>query len=424
MTEKMPETNCRVYPNHVIDYFIPKDAEGTYFTIPFPVPEGMECITVSYGYETGTVDLGLMDGSGQFIGWSGSGRKHVWVGPHNATPGYRTVPLAPGTWQILVGAYKIPDPGLNVRYEIAYQAQKPRWLTGDLHMHSDASDGEHSIYVLAKKAQKRGLDFIAVANHNNYSENFSLPRVPELTLIPAVEWTHYRGHINLYGVAAPFDSFVANSEDEMLALVGRAKEKGALVSVCHPRDKNCGYTWRDNNCFDLIEVWNGLMRPTNTYAIKWWHNMLLEGRKIPLIGGSDYHRDLHPAMIGHPVTRVYAKSPAVCDILEAVAMGRAYVAAVPGGVTLELCAGDGIMGDTVPWYEGLCLDISAQGLGLGMRVRLVTDEGIVDLNKKKGRLTARVPVLATWKFAYLMVVRRLFGFERIGAITNPIYFAG
>ena len=410
--------------NHVIEYFIPKEAEGTYFTIPFPVPEGMEQVTVSYEYEEGTVDLGLIDGGGQFIGWSGSDRKQVWVGPYTSTPGYRMVPLSPGMWQISVGAYKIPDSGLAVRYEIAYQAQKPRWFTGDLHIHSNASDGQHDIPTLAKRAKKKGLDFIAVANHNNYSENFCLPQVPGLTIIPAVEWTHYRGHMNFYGVVAPFDSFVANSEEEMLALVGQAKAKGALVSVCHPKDKNCGYTWGSMGCFDLVEVWNGPMRPTNTSALAWWHNLLLEGKKIPLIGGSDFHRDLHPAFMGHPVTRVFAKSPGVSDILEAVSLGHGYVTAKLGGVSLELRAGEAMMGDTINWHEGLELDVSAHGLGPGMVVKLVTNAGVTCLRKKKGRrLVAQVPVMPNWTFAYLVVVRRILGLERIAAISNPVYIS-
>ena len=36
---------------HIIEHFIPKQAEGTYCTIPFPVPEGLECVTVSYSYK-------------------------------------------------------------------------------------------------------------------------------------------------------------------------------------------------------------------------------------------------------------------------------------------------------------------------------------------------------------------------------------
>ena len=72
--------------NLVIDHTITKTEEGTYYTIPFAVPEGIEKITVSYSYQrmsgkvghpekmVNVVDLGLMNESGKFLGWSGSSR--------------------------------------------------------------------------------------------------------------------------------------------------------------------------------------------------------------------------------------------------------------------------------------------------------------------------------------------------------------
>jgi len=135
--------------NHVIDHHIPKSAEGTYYTIPFRATWGLERISVTYSYERGhagnVVDLGLMDGKKNFLGWSGSDKTTVFVGPNSATPGYLMTDIAAGDWQIIIGAYKIPDEGLPVRYEISYTQECPRWLTGDLHIHSNASDGQHDI---------------------------------------------------------------------------------------------------------------------------------------------------------------------------------------------------------------------------------------------------------------------------------------
>ena len=422
----------------VIDHFISKEAQGTYYTVPFLVPEGdFTRVTIAYEYEGGVVDLGLNGPGGRFLGWSGGARSLIWVGAYSSTPGYPLVEVSPGEWSILVGAYKIPDDGVTVRYTINFHAKESRWYTGDLHMHSDASDGQHDIPTLAKKAKKKGLDFIAVSNHNNYNENFNLPTVPGLTLIPAVEWTHYKGHMNFYGVAAPFDSFIANSEEEMEHVIATAKAKGAVVSVCHPKCAHCGYHWQNEDCFDLVEMWNGPMRKTNVDGLAWWHSLLLEGKKIPLIGGSDFHRERDPVRIGYPATKVYAASPGVEDILAAIVRGNAYVTASPNGVVLGLRAGGArdasatkvnqpgdysIMGDTVPFSDGLILDISANNLGLGMVVRLVTSEGTACEFRGCGQVSRQVKIMSAWQFAYLVVVRRIFGVERIAAVSNPVYF--
>jgi len=409
---------------HIINHHIPKSREGTYYTIPFPVTEEYERISVAYTYERGdssVVDLGLMNGDKNFLGWSGSNKATVFVGPHSATPGYLMADIAPGQWYIIVGAYKIPDNGLPVRYEIIYIPKHPRWLVGDLHIHSDASDGQHDIPTLTKKAIKKGLDFIAIANHNNYSENLTLPKIPNLTLIPTVEWTHYKGHMNFFGVPAPFANFIANSEEEMLELIATAKAKGALISVNHPKDPGCPYLWENTDCFDAVEVWNAPMRKSNMDAIAWWHSLLQEGKKVSLVGGSDYHRDWHPALFAHPVTRVYAKSPSSQDILEAIRKGNAYVAATKNSMELSLSCDTAIMGDSIAWHNNLELTTTAKNLGAAMILQLVTAEGVVH-TWRKNQLPARVKVMPTWRFAYLIAMRKISRFSRVAAITNPIFF--
>jgi predicted metal-dependent phosphoesterase TrpH len=324
-----------------------------------------------------------------------------------------------------VGAYRIPEGGLSVHYEINFSPRQPRWLVGDLHMHSTASDGKHEIFTLAKMAQKEGLDFIAVSNHNNYSENLNLPVVPGLTFIPAVEWTHYRGHMNFYGVANPFDnSFVANSELEMQSLIANAKAKGALISVNHPKDNLCPYLWQSEDSFDLVEVWNGPMRKANIDGIGWWQNMLRNGRKIPLVGGSDFHRSGHIVRFAHPVTHVYASSPAVDDILNAISHGRSYVSASVKCVQLDLHCGEHMMGDTVQKQDCQTLKVTASRLRPGMHLKLVTQDGVAAEWRRfnHGNIEAEVPVAASWRFAYLLVYRPLFGMEYVRAISNPIYF--
>jgi len=422
---------------YTFDHIIPKTAEGTYYTVPFTVPSGLERITVSYEYprfrkspsyatrKKNIVDLGLTDGSGRFLGWSGSARHSVSVGPYASTNGYLMTEIEPGDWQIIVGAYRIPENGITVRYEIEYTPKSPRWLVGDLHIHSNASDGQHDIYTLIKKAKKHHLDFIAVANHNNYSENLVLPTVPELTLLPAVEWTHYRGHMNFFGVCAPFDNtFIANNEEEMLSLIADAKAKGALVSVNHPKCGLCPYLWKSITCFDMVEVWNGPMRGDNMKAIAFWHGLLMDGRKVPLVGGSDFHKDIHVVRLARPVTRVYAKSPATGDMLEAISHGHSYVTASVNGITLDMRCQDAMMGDAVAWSEGLELSVNASRLRSGIKLKLVTSEGVAAEWKRfpGGKLSVKIPVDASWRFAYLIAIRKILGREYARAISNPIYF--
>ena len=63
-----------------LKHFVEKSREGTYYTIPFTVPENVSRVTVSYSYWQGTkgllreihpqniIDLGLMDEKRRFLG--------------------------------------------------------------------------------------------------------------------------------------------------------------------------------------------------------------------------------------------------------------------------------------------------------------------------------------------------------------------
>lgn len=83
----------------VIEHLVEKSRESSYYSLPFSVPEGVRSLTVRYSYpKTGNIiDLGLEDGQGEFLGWSGSSREAVTVGQFDATPGYLMEPVTPGT---------------------------------------------------------------------------------------------------------------------------------------------------------------------------------------------------------------------------------------------------------------------------------------------------------------------------------------
>ena len=87
-------------------------------------------------------------------------------------------------WQIIVGAYKVEPEGVYVRYELCTDHKALRLLKGDLHVHTLASDGVHTVEELGWKAQRNGLDFLAITDHNQMSTAVGMPQVPGITLDP------------------------------------------------------------------------------------------------------------------------------------------------------------------------------------------------------------------------------------------------
>jgi hypothetical protein len=291
------------------------------------MPPNTESLTLTYDYkrhhnyasgkdgfisrqEINIIDLGLIAPDGTQVGVSGSDKTEVQVSATYATPGYRICNLVQGEWCILLGAYKVATEGVTVSYELTFTPKRLRLFKGDLHLHTLASDGALSVGELAQHALQHGLDFLAITDHNQMVLADSLPALPGLTLIPGIEWTHFKGHANFLGVDRPYDEpFFANNPEEVQARFNSARSRGAFIVINHPFDEICPFQFDMNSLpFDCLEIWNGPMRVSNLQAIGLWQSLLMAGRKTPICGGSDYHRSQLFLFPGGPTTCVHAMS--------------------------------------------------------------------------------------------------------------------
>jgi hypothetical protein len=429
-----------------IQFFVEHGREGTYFTLPFSMPDNTESFSLTYEYERhhesetqvetvrlisreeiNIIDLGILAPDGSQVGASGADKTGIQISETWATPGYRASPLVPGEWQILIGAYKVAAAGVTVRYKLSFIPKHLRLLKGDLHTHTLVSDGVLSIEELAQRALRHGLDFLAITDHNQMGPVDALPNRAGLTLIPGVEWTHYQGHANFLGVDKPYDEpFFANSMEEVHARFTSARSRGALITINHPFDESCAFRFNMNLLpFDCLEIWNGPMRESNLRAVGLWQHMLKAGRKIPICGGSDYHRDQLFLFPGGPTTCVHAISASPADILSGLRQGHAYITFAPDGPTLEMTAGDAILGDSVPFSRIKQMQISANGLLAGDILQVVTANGSEPIWKAEtaGQMSG-VYTMEAAGFARVEILRGFVpGLPLLPAlISNPIYF--
>ena len=100
--------------------------------------------------EVNIIDLGIIAPDGRQVGASGSDKTEIYISETHATPGYQPWPLAPGEWQILVGAYHVAPDGVTAIYELSFTPKHIRLLKGDLHTHTLASDGVLTVDELAE----------------------------------------------------------------------------------------------------------------------------------------------------------------------------------------------------------------------------------------------------------------------------------
>jgi len=103
-------------------------AQAHYRYLPVEVPAGAVALTVTLEHGGGVLDLGCFDADDRFRGWSGGARSTFTIAADAATPGYLPGPLAPGTWQVMVGLHRVPPDGVpwTVTAEAARTAPPPR----------------------------------------------------------------------------------------------------------------------------------------------------------------------------------------------------------------------------------------------------------------------------------------------------------
>ncbi len=373
------------------DYRIEKTDEKKYFFLPFDVPENVEMLEISYshdgdrddsritGKEKNVIDFGLIDEKGDDVGTRGSNVKSVYISATNSTDGYRKMSINAGSWKVIIGAYQIRNEGVTVNYEVTFHMKHFRWLKGDTHMHTTHSDGRYTRQEIAFHAKKKGLDYIFITDHNNKLEGLPMPEVKDLCVIKGVEFTNYKGHLNMYGIGKPFDgTYAINTFEEFQERNLQAKERGAFQSICHPHCSLC--TWLmgfENFYYDAVEVWNGPMRKDNLKSIVWWDEQLKKGRRLVAICGSDYHRDYYVTdLLASPTLRIFAFSNSQESILDAMRKGRCVLTHSASSTMLEMTSGDAVIGDETPFDQNSQVKIKVTAMKKKHKLKVIDADGV------------------------------------------------
>lgn len=230
----------------------------------------------------------------------------------------------------------------------------PGWYRGDFHCHTNQSDGVHPPPELVEVAEREGLDFFFITDHNTVAAYDLFGDDRGVLILPGIEATYKRGHFNIFGVteagawlsqvSAGYVDAPAGTDPypTLTALMEQTAALGLFNSINHPRLAPWAWEFPDTalSAVHGLEVWNDPSWPDNRRdnprAVALWTRWLNAGWRITALGGSDYHRPQPPAgqakpaeRLGQPSTYVYAANLSGAAILEAVRARRAYVSMGP-----------------------------------------------------------------------------------------------
>jgi hypothetical protein len=322
------------------------------------------------------------------------------------------------------------------------------WVAGDLHVHTiyghdtcitpttawdpsspdrDARTSCQDSYTVGftptqrlQEAADRGLDFVALTDHNNVV-NQTDPDVvawekahPSFVAVPGYE-NSQPGHVQMLGATACYgnDGRVAGATIECdqavadksaageTALANGLRADGGVFQINHPSDGNWLGTYGYSVVPDNIEVWNigpwAYQHPfpasnDNNFSLQWYDGFLRQPGhpEIGVTGGSDSHWVTTDSIqgVGDPTTWVFVHELSIDGVLEGLREHHTFVSALPPAEqgpqlfleadpnhdgTFDAIAGDDVDPDTTAYR------VRTVGAVPGSVLRIVTDAGAVEV---------------------------------------------
>jgi hypothetical protein len=228
--------------------------------------------------------------------------------------------------------------------------QPGRFYRGNIHSHSNVSDGALSPEEITDAYRKNGYDFLALTDH--FRERFGFPvtdtrpfRSDEFTTIlgaelhaPALEngedW-------HILAVGLPLDFAPAAEDEDGPTLAARARDAGAFVAMAHPHwYSQTMHDARSIESAHAVEIFNQTCHLANDRGNGWYLADLLlsEGRRLTAVATDDTHaKDERPDMFAGWVM-VKAEQLDPDSLLAALKAGHFYSS--QGPLIHDICLSD------------------------------------------------------------------------------------
>ncbi len=202
----------------------------------------------------------------------------------------------------------------------------------DLHTHSHYSeDATTTLKELVRYARKRGLDGVALTDHDTVLGARRLSKQKRILAIPGVEIETSNGHLLALSVTEHVEP-----KHDLTETIESIRQLGGISVIAHPAvaiKSGLGHKIASVSNLDAVEVINSSAFPffLTTYQAR----RLAEKLRLPQTAGSDAH---HPNEIGKAYTLIDADLTRD-DVIVAIIKGRTVPYGEPISWALRLKRG-------------------------------------------------------------------------------------
>jgi hypothetical protein len=254
-----------------------------------------------------------------------------------------------------------PSPPVNAR--APRDTQGLIILAIDLHVHAAPGDGAVLPWDRAREARRRGLDAIAITDHNQMIGVLATSPLATpfgVLLIPGEEVTMPHAHIAAVGL-----SHAVDWHGSIPAIAAAIHAQGGVAIAAHPMgDQRASWTDDDFRAVDGVEVAHPGMFASRAYRqdLRSAYDQARQAHPgIAAIGSSDDHT-AEPIGLCH--TYAFVREATAAGVLDAIRSGHTVACDADGVVT-----GPPALAAAV---EGLCRDDAAAGQRTPVVPRLAT----------------------------------------------------
>lgn len=196
----------------------------------------------------------------------------------------------------------------------------------DFHVHTCYSrDSSITLKQVVSFAKKRGLDGVAITDHNTVEGALKL-KTRDILVVPGIEVSTLQGHLLGINVTTPVPAKLGMEET-----IHIIHEAGGIAVAPHPSAFYKSPPSRQVSSYDAVEVMNASSMPFS--VLTYFSKRFAEGLGLPQTGGSDSH---YAPEIGSAYTVVEAGS-GINEIVDAVKRGATFPIGrgVPWKIRLE-----------------------------------------------------------------------------------------
>jgi len=186
----------------------------------------------------------------------------------------------------------------------------------DMHVHTNYSDSKATVEEVIETAKNKGLDGIAITDHNTLrGAKVAMNMQSDLIIIPGEEIDTEKGEILAFGINEVVPANLPIEE-----AIRRVHLQKGLVFIPHPTIPFFGKlkeTDMRELPIDGLEVFSAISPFASYYASK--NRAIARRLGLSMTAGSDSH---FPETVGDAYTIIDAKDTTLSSILEALRLGK------------------------------------------------------------------------------------------------------